>query len=205
MRLGLLLALIVTFVLAIVWLSAGWWVTAVADQVFAVNVPAPPITNIAYDGEGFRIGGLSLTFGAPDNQRSDIELQTNAFREVVLTSGGQSFVLGPRTNAVDPSGRPDIALIPDRGDEVSLTATRSFLGWPTPFEFNFLIRTPSWKRYVYYRLEWRKRSGAVLNIHWRYEQDYFSGGGWTAPAMMWNFDTGLLGVAIAGASRVTPD
>jgi hypothetical protein len=93
---------------------------------------------------------------------------------------------------VDPSGRPDIYFVPERGDELSFAVSRSVLSWPTPFDYYIMVRTPRWKRYVYYRLVWKKRSGANLAMLWRYEQGYFAGSGWTKPAMMWNFQTGPL-------------
>lgn len=111
---------------------------------------------------------------------------------VAVRSGGHSFTLGPQTRPADPSGRPGIYFIPEP-HEVSFTVSRSILGCPTPFEFNFLSRTRWWKRYVDYRLDWTKRSGAELAMYWRYEQDYFTGKGWTQPAMMWNFKIGCCG------------
>jgi len=116
---------------------------------------------------------------------------------VVLSSGGKNFILGPRTNPVDPSGRPEIDFVLEPGDELSLASSRSLIGWPTPFEFYIMIHSPWWKRYVYYRLVWKKRSGAKLEMRWRYEQDYYTASGWTDPAMMWNGQTGLLRVNIA--------
>jgi len=59
-----------------------------------------------------------------------------------------------------------------------------------------MIRSPWWKRYVYYRLVWSKRSGAKLEMLWRYEQDFYIPGAWTDPVMMWNGQTGLLRVTI---------
>ena len=199
MRLAILFALIVALVLGTVWLLAGSWLTLLTDHVFALSVPTPTVGKLVYEGGSFRIGGLSLTLGATDNQRSDVKLCRIASGEIVLKSGGHAFLLGPQTSPVDTSGRPDFDFLPDHGDEVILTAKRSLVGWPTPFDVNFMIRTPSWKRYVYYSLVWKKRSGAELTMRWRYEQDYFSGGGWTTPVMMWNFHTGLVRVDIVGA------
>ena len=137
-----------------------------------------------------------MTFGSIDNRRFYLNLCSDASNMVVVTSGGRSFTLGPRTNPVDPSGRPDIYFVPERGDELSFTFSRSVLSWPTPFDVYIMVRTPWWKRYVYCCLVWKKRSGAKLAMLWRYEQDYFAGSRWTKPAMMWNFQTGLLGVDI---------
>ncbi|HEX3942559.1 MAG TPA: hypothetical protein VHW69_00585 [Rhizomicrobium sp.] len=204
MRPSLIIALIVAVALGALWLSAGSSLTMLADRVFAVGMATPPVGEFAYDGGGFRAAEFSLTFGSTDNQRFDFELRSNASGLVVLASNGRSFTLGPRTNPVDASGRPDIDFIPEHGDKVVLTTSHSLLGWPTPFEIDFMTRTPSWKRCVYYRLSWKKRSGAELAMHWRYEQDYFTGNGWTVPAMMWNFHTGLTRVDITKPSRATP-
>jgi hypothetical protein len=204
MRLILLSILIASIVAGIVWLSAGRWTTAIADGIFTIPIRTPPVNKLAFHGEGFRIGDLSLTFGALDNQRSDVQLCTNTANRIVLKSGGRSFVLGPRTNPADTSGRPDLDWIPEPGDEVSLTAARSLIGWPTPFEINWMTRTPSWKRYVTYRLTWKKRSGAELTMRWRYEQDYYRGSGWTRPMMMWNWYTGLQRTEIQLASKEKP-
>jgi hypothetical protein len=99
---------------------------------------------------------------------------------------------------VGPSGHPDIELVADPGDELSLRSSHSALGWPTPFEFKILGGTsPWWKRYVYYRLVWKKRSGSKLEMRWRYEQQYYSASGWSDPAMMWSSQTGLLSVELS--------
>jgi hypothetical protein len=196
MRFGLLRLLITTVVLGIIWLCAGRYLTLFVDRFTTVSVESERVDNLVYDGGGFRVGELSMTFGSIDNQRFDLTLTSDASNMVVLTSAGRSFTLGPRTNPVDPSGRPEIYFIPERGDELSFTAGRSVLSWPTPFDFYILMRTPWWKRYVYYRLVWKKPSGATLAMLWRYEQDYFAGSGWTEPTMMWNFQTGLLQVDI---------
>lgn len=199
-RIGLILlplALIAAITIVLLWPAAGRSLTEFADPIFATEIPVPPVgSKLAYDGEGFRISGLSLTFGSTGNQRYDVDLHTSAANRIVLTSGGHSFVLGPRTNPIDRSGRPDLDFSPEQGDVVSLTSTRSLVGWPTPFEINFMSSTPTWKRYVYYRLVWKKRTGAQLEMRWRYEQGCFNRTGWTRPAMMWNFHTGLLSADI---------
>jgi hypothetical protein len=85
---------------------------------------------LQYDGGGFRIGALSMTFAGMDNQRYDLELSTDAQNRLVLTSGGKSFPFGPRLSPPDPAGRPEIDFAPDPGDELSFTFERSWLSWP---------------------------------------------------------------------------
>jgi hypothetical protein len=130
--------------------------------------------SLEYDGGGFVIDNFSMTLGGANNLRSDLCLKSESKNRLVLTTGGESFVLGPRTNPVDPSGRPEIYLLPEDGDEVTFRGARSLIGWPTPFEIQFMTRAPWWKRYVCYRLTGKKRSGARMDMSWRYEQDYFA-------------------------------
>jgi len=193
--LGPPLLLIAVTAVVVLYPAAGRHLTLMADDLVTVPVPAPTVNKIAYDGD-FRFGDLSLTSGTLNNYPFLFTLCTTASKMVVLKAGGRSFILGPRTNAIDKSGRPDIDVVPEKGDEVSLTARRSLVGWPTPFDYTIMISSPSWRRYVYYRLVWKKRSGGELEMTWRYEQDYYRGRGWIDPAMMWDFRTGLLAVAI---------
>ena len=193
--LGLLLVPLAAIAVVVLSPAAGRHLTLIADGLVTVPVPAPAVNKITYDGD-FRIGDLSLTSASLNNYPLPFTLCTTASDMVVLKSGGRSFILGPRTNPVDKSGRPDIDLLPEQGDEISLTARRSLVGWPTPFDYTIMVSSPSWRRYVYYRLVWKKRSGATLEMTWRYEQDYYRGRGWVDPAMMWDFRTGLLVVAI---------
>jgi hypothetical protein len=147
---------IIALAFAIAWLLAGRQLALLLDRFLTLRVASFPVTSIRYDGGGFVIENLSMTFGSTNNLRSDLSLHSDSSNRVVLSSGGRSFVLGPRTNPIDPSGRPEIDLVPEAGDEVSFTGDRSLVGWPTPFEFNFMTRSPWWKRYVYYRLVWSK-------------------------------------------------
>jgi hypothetical protein len=192
LRRSLLILPFVTFVLAAGWVYAGRYVTLLLDQVGTLGLETTRVDRVEYDGGGLRIGQHSLDFGALNNQRFALVLCSDRSNNVVLISGGHSFTFGPRTNPVHSSGRPDITFIPNAHDAATLITTRSLLSWPTPLPVNFMVRTPWWKRYVYYRLVWKKASGSELTMLWRYEQDYFAGSGWTDPAMMWNFQTGLL-------------
>jgi hypothetical protein len=177
---------------------AGRQLTLLLDRLITTGTLSLPVSPLEYDGGGFLIGQLPMTFGSIENLRLDLGVRSDVLNRVVLSFGGQSFTLGPRTNPVDPSGRPEIDFVPEPGDELTFTAARSALAWPTPFEFNIMIsHSPWWKRYVYYRLLWKKRSGAGLEMLWRYEQRYYAADGWTKPEMMWNYQTGLLRIDIS--------
>jgi hypothetical protein len=199
MRLAAVRYSLVAIALAIAWLIAGRRFSMAADWLLTLRTASIPVKSIEYDGGGFVIDKFSLTFGQTNNLRLDVCLCSNSKNRVVLKTGGKEFVLGPRTNPVDPSGRPEIYFVPEDGDEVTFRGARSLIGWPTPFETYIMIRSPWWKRYVYYHLTWKKRSGARMDMSWRYEQDYYAPGGWTEPLMMWNSQTGLLDVVIKPA------
>jgi hypothetical protein len=191
--------LISVVALAIVWLATGRQLALLLDGLVTGPAASLPVEPLAYDGGGFVIGGRSMTFAETNNLRGDLTLSIDASSRVVLSAAHKAFVMGPQTEA-SPSGRPDFKFTPEPGDEVSFTVKKSLLGWPTPFEFKILGgSSPWWRQYVYYRLAWKKSSGAQLEMLWRYEREYYSATGWTEPLMMWNSQTGLLRINIRGS------
>jgi hypothetical protein len=106
-------------------------------------------------------------------------LKADAGDRLVLLKDGNSFVLGSRAGTL-PGGDDVIpAFAADPGDTTSVTLDCGLLSWSAPFEINFMTGySPSWQRYLYYRLPWKKPSGAQLNIIWRYRQDYDAVNGW---------------------------
>ena len=61
---------------------------------------------------------------------------------------------------------------PEQGDRATFSISRSFISWPTPFDFNFMSgHSPSSKRHMYYRLLWHKPDGTELDMLWRYDTD----------------------------------
>lgn len=196
-------ATILSIALLVAWLTIGRSLTSLVDRLITVRSTPLSISPLEYDGGGFVVGKLSMTFGSTNNLRANLRLAADSLKRVVLSTDRGDFVLGPRTNPDDGSGRPDIVFVPEAGDQLFFTSSASLLGWPTPFEFNFLGGSSPWRRrYVYYRLVWKKASGAKLATFWRYEQQWYSGRGWTLPAMMWNSHTGLLSTDISPATRV---
>ena len=112
--------------------------------------------------------------------------------QLALADRGKVFAFGPvRTEA------ENLATVPPAGDDASIEIRRSILNWPVPFEVNFMTgKSPSWKRHLYYRVRWRKSSGANLGMLWRYEQFFYSGNGWTSGFMTREGSTGLIRVDI---------
>src|SRR5947207_2938446 len=150
--------LIVAPALLIAWLFAGRQLSLLLDHIVTARVESLPVTPIAYDGGFLSLGGRIL---------SDLKLNNDSANRPILSADGKSFTP-----------------VLDSGDEVALTVDRSWLSWPTPFETNFMTgHTTSWRRNRYYRLIWKKRSGATLEARWRYEQWRYPAFGWTGADM----------------------
>jgi hypothetical protein len=62
-------------------------------------------------------------------------------------------------------------------------------------------QSPSWKRHLYYRLSWKKVSGAKLEMLWRFEQYFYSGDGWASGFMAHEGSTGLIQVDVSDVGR----
>jgi hypothetical protein len=170
------------------------------DRVATGRAVSLPVEPLAYTGGGFDIAGKTMTFAGTNNLRGDTDAILDSSGRVVFATDHRAFVMGSLTMPA-PSGRPDFHFRPEPGDEVSFTASKSLLPWPTPFEFKMLGgSSPWWRQYVYYRLEWKKPSGARLEMMWRFERQWYSGTGWTEADMTWmNSQTGLLPVKIRGS------
>jgi hypothetical protein len=149
-----------------------------------VRLASLPASSLVYDGFGFHIGEHWLGTTAPDNKAYDMRIHSESLNRQVLSTGNRSFTLAP-----------------EPGDETSFTIDRSCLSWPTPFETNFMTgHSPSWKRHLYYRLVWKKRSGAKLEMVWCYEQWFYSTDGWGSGAMLHENSTGLIRVHMANTT-----
>jgi hypothetical protein len=167
----------------VVWIWRGPAISAVVDRWLSVGRKRLP-ASLTYDGGGFRTGNVSLTFAGIDNLRRDLAVRESSSGYAMLVSGSSRFPLG-------------VHLAPDPGDEVSLEFRRGVLGWPAWKDFSILgCPFPFWRRYCFYALNWKKESGAALDMQWRYEQTYYSRTGWSEPLMMWNSRTGLTSVSI---------
>lgn len=185
----------------IAWLVGGRQITLFLDRFITLRVQSFPVSPLEYDIANLRVGEVSLPLIGTDNLQFNLSVVTDARDRLVLSTGGQSFILGPRLTPPDPAGRPDIKFTSEQGDQLSLELRRSAFSRPTPlFKINvFGGSNPSWRRHLYYRLEWKKTSGAKLDMLWRFEQEYYSRTGWNEGYMMYDFFTGLLRVKITPA------
>jgi hypothetical protein len=196
----MILALIGLAVAAAALLVFARPLVLLADRFVTTRVSALAAAPIGWDGNVLLVAGRVLNVQGPDYAAA-AQLQVDGDGRLVLSAGGQSFTLGPRAAgsvAAGGFGAPGFAA--EAGDTASLVMDRSWVAWPTPFDFNFMTgHSPSWRRAVYYRLVWTKPSGARLALLWRFEQPYYPADGWTAD-MTRDGWSGLVEVAINGPS-----
>jgi len=176
-------ALIVAAGLLGVWIFGGRLVSLLIDRLGTVSRQPQPVGPLSFDGMGLRVGETWIT------------AELGSQNEVEYRQGNDSFRLGVKSADSD-----EVAM--DEGDEVSYVTSRSALSWPTPFVMNFMTgAASSWRRHTYYRLRWKKRSGAKLELVFRYEQWYYGGQGWMAGRMVNGDSTGLIETRITRHSR----
>ena len=132
---------------------------------------------------GERLAGahlLELSGPGPEYKKV-ATLGVNANGQLELFAGVRRFVLGARAGTVRGDDGPIPAFAAEPGDETSLVLESSLLGWPAPFTLagTYLSGAPTtWMRHLYYRLSWRKASGAHLAMVWRCEQGWERINGW---------------------------
>jgi hypothetical protein len=201
MRRFVIRAAIAVTLLTVLWFFTSRWCSLLVDQFYTERLATlqssplgwngnrlqfgPAVSNIlgptGWTGPDLLNGGhiVDLTGPGPDYKQV-AELKVNADDQLMLLKDGKSFVLGSRAGTLPGADDVITAFAAGAGDTSSVTLECSLLSWPTPFELNFMTGyAPSWQRYLYYLLSWRKPSGAQLNIVWRYRQDYDSVNGWT--------------------------
>jgi len=180
-----LIAVAFLVVVLVVWIVAGRQISMLVDRAKTVFMKSLPVTPLTHDGSEsggtLQIGELPMSIEGPDYTPVGIRITNDAQQRIVLSKDGKSFLL-----AQEP------------GDDTSFTIERSMMSWPTPFDFNFMTGvSPSWRRHLYYVLRWKKSSGARLKMVWRYEQYFYSQGGWTSGFMTRAGSTGLIQVEVS--------
>ncbi len=186
------LGIVITFGIAVLatWIFEGRQVSLFLDRFVTIEMTSARINSIIYNGRGtggtLRVNDLELSL----NDRNDPapSIGTTKNDQLGVASGGKVFAFGPVR-----SEEENLATVPPAGDNAFIQVRRSVLSWPTPFEINFMTgHSPSWKRHLYYRLLWKKPSGAKLEMLWRYEQYFYPGNGWASGFMTYKGATGLI-------------
>lgn len=176
------------------WIFYGHQTSLLLDRFGTIEMSSARINSIAYQGNGnggsLHVNDLELSLNDRNGPAPSIGTTKND--QLALADRGKVFAFGPvRTEA------ENLATVPPAGDDASIEIRRSILNWPTPFEVNFMTgHSPSWKRHLYYRVGWKKSSGATLEMLWRYEQYFYPGNGWASGFMTRQGSTGLIQVEI---------
>ena len=190
--LAVLIAVVIAFLAT--WIFYGHQISLFLDRFGTIEMTSARINSIAYQGNG--TGGIlhvnDLELSLNDRNGPAPSIGTTKNDQLALADRGKVFAFGPvRTEA------ENLATVPPAGDDASIEIRRSILNWPTPFEVNFMTgHSPSWKRHLYYRVRWKKSSGANLEMLWRYEQFFYPGNGWASGFMTREGSTGLIRVEI---------
>ena len=194
------LAIVVLVVLTLlaIWIFGGRQVSLFIDRFGTIEVASAKISSIAYEGSGtggwLRVNDLALGL---DDIRPKIAPSFGSTKDnqFALANSGKVFAFGPLASTTE-NGSDHLAAVPQAGDDASLSTRRSILSWPTPFDFNFMTgQSPSWKRHLYYQIRWKKSSGAILKMDWRYEQYFYAHNGWSND-MVREPSTGLIQIDI---------
>jgi hypothetical protein len=176
------------------WIFGGRQLSLFIDRYKTIETASAPINSIGYEGSG--TGGIlhvnDLALSLNDKNGPSPNIGSTKDDQLALAAGGKVFAFGPPRSEAE-----NLAAVPPAGDDAFIEIRRSVLSWPTPFDFNFMTgHSPSWKRHIYYRLIWKKRSGAKLEMLWRYEQYFYPANGWGSGFMTHQGATGLIQVEI---------
>jgi hypothetical protein len=155
------------------WLTLGPQISSLIDRIFTVPYAVLPLGRFALDASQFIIGSRRWIVS------KDLRIVLDSHNRVTLSTAGRTFTLGPVTNCTSGSAGACFEFTPDPDDQISFLKSRSWLSWPTPFQFSIMggPRT-SWRRHSYDRLLWKKSSGATMEMVWRDEQGFYAGPGW---------------------------
>ena len=190
--LAVLIAVVIAFMAT--WIFYGRQISLLLDRFGTIEMSSARINSVAYQGNGtggsLHVNDLELSLN--DRNGPTPSIGTTKNDQLALADRGKVFAFGPaRTEA------ENLATVPPAGDDALIEIRRSILNWPTPFEVNFMTgNSPSWKRHLYYRVRWKKSSGANLEMLWRYEQFFYPGNGWASGFMTRQGSTGLIQVEI---------
>ena len=190
------LAILVGCIAAVsaIWIFGGRQLSLFIDRYRTIETASARINSITYEGSGtggvLRVNELALSLNDTDGHSPNIGSTKDD--QLALAAGGKVFAFGPPRSEAE-----NLAAVPPAGDDAFIEIRRSVLSWPTPFDFNFMTgHSPSWKRHIYYRLLWKKPSGAKLEMLWRYEQYFYPANGWGSGFMTHQGATGLIQVEI---------
>jgi hypothetical protein len=184
-----LLVLAVVAILA-TWIFGGRQLSLFLDRFGTLQTASSRVNSLVYEGSGtggiLHINDLALSLNDRNGPTPNVGTTKNG--QLALANTGKVFAFGPPRSEAE-----NLATAAPPGDDAFIQIRRSVLSWPTPFDFNFMTgHSPSWKRHLYYRLVWKKPSGAKLEMLWRYEQYFYPDNGWVGGFMTNGSSTGLV-------------
>jgi hypothetical protein len=190
------LAVFVACIVAILatWILGGRQLSLFIDRYRTIETASERVNSISYEGSGtggiLRVNDLALSLN--DTNGPSPNIGSTKDDQLAVAAGGKVFAFGPPRSEAE-----NLVASPPADDDASVTIQHSILSWPTSFDFNFMTgQSPSWKRHVYYQLNWKKPSGAILEMVWRYEQYFYPANGWGSGFMTREGSTGLVEVDI---------
>lgn len=191
------IALLFVLVVAIAaaWIFRGREISLWLDRSGTIESASVPVMTVSYKGDGsggtIHLNDLVLSLSLPDPHADPPHMGTTKDEQFALSFGGKVFPFGPLK-----SGDDTFAINVPSGDDASLSIRHSRLSWPD-LKPNFMTgQSPSWKRHLYYRLNWKKADGQKLEMLWRFEQYFYPQNGWAAGSMTRENSTGLIRVDI---------
>jgi hypothetical protein len=191
-RILVTLGILVLFLIALsaTWIFAGRQLSLFVDRFGTIETASSRINSVVYEGSGtggvLHISDLALSLNDRNGPTPNVGTTKNG--HLGVADSGKVFAFGPPRSEAE-----NLATVPPQGDDAFVQIRRSILSWPTPFDFNFMSgHSPSWKRHLYYRVLWKKPSGAKLEMLWRYEQYFYPDNGWAGGFMTRQGSTGLV-------------
>ncbi|MGJ5814657.1 hypothetical protein [Paludibaculum fermentans] len=167
-----------------IWLVGLRLLSGLLDRLSTNRVAVQPVHQLRFDNGVLEMAGKRLDLLIPGSLPSGFTVSLSSSGRVSFAYQGQQFPCGPGRQQGGPDALPDFEFTPDSGDAVTFTTEQSRLSWPTPLEMNFMTGSaPSWRRHLYHRLAWTKRSGANVEILWRFQQGFFPADGWRPPTV----------------------
>jgi hypothetical protein len=191
-RILVTLGILALFLIALsaLWVFGGRQLSLFVDRFGTIETASSRINSVVYEGGGtggiLHINDLALSLNDRNGPTPNVGTTKNG--QLGLADSGKVFAFGPPRSEAE-----NLATVPPQGDDAFIQIRRSILSWPTPFDFNFMTgHSPSWKRHLYYRVLWKKPSGAKLEMLWRYEQYFYPDNGWVGGFMTREDSTGLV-------------
>ena len=181
-----------------VYVIGGRSLSMFVDRIHTVQIENQAVTEFGLEdaaGGMIWINGMPMNTAMPDNRAFPMTIGMDAQGRFAVTINGKSLALGSPADHTESSA--GVVIRPEPADHVTFSISRSFISWPTPFDFNFMTgHSPSWKRHLYYRLLWQKPDGANLEMLWRYQRSYYSSDRWASGFMTHEGSTGLLQASV---------